>query len=73
MQHCKRLSVILKIWNVLLRVRVTFSSVGGGGYGLPIGLSTKMQNKKNITFLALLRLVFALESTKKWFKASFET
>ena len=31
---------------------------------LPIGLSTKMQNKKNTTFLALLRLFFALELTK---------
>ena len=30
MQHCKRLSVILKIWNVVLRVRVTFRRVGGG-------------------------------------------
>ena len=68
MQHCKRLNVILKLWNVVLRVRVTFSSVGGGGrvYSpLPIDLSTKMQNKKNTTFLALLRLVFALEWTKK--------
>ena len=66
MQHCKRLSVIQKIWNVVLQVRVTFSSVdGGGSYSLPIGLSTKMQNKKNSTFLALLRLFFALESTKK--------
>ena len=34
MQHCKRLSVILKLWNVVLRVRVTLSSVGGGGGGL---------------------------------------
>ena len=33
MQHCKRLSVILKIWNVMLRVRVTFSSIGEGGEG----------------------------------------
>ena len=67
MQHCKRLSVILKIWNVMLRVRVTFSSLGrgGGGYRPPIGLSTKMKNKKNNTFLALLKLVFALEWTKK--------
>ena len=73
MQHCKRLSVILKIWNVVLRVRVTFSRVGGGGYSPSIGLLTKMQNKENTSFLALLRLVFALESTKKWFKASFET
>ena len=31
MQHCKRLSVILKLWNVALRVRVTFSCVAGGG------------------------------------------
>ena len=48
---------------------------GGGGGGLypPIGLLTKMQNKKNTTFLALLRLSFALELTKKWFKAFFET
>ena len=28
-QHCKRLSVILKLWNVVLRARVTLSSVGG--------------------------------------------
>ena len=34
MQHCKRLSVILKIWNAVLRVKVTFSSVGGGEGGL---------------------------------------
>ena len=46
---------------------------GGGGYIPPADLSTKMQNKKNTTFLALLRLSFALEMTKKWFKASFET
>ena len=67
MLHCKRLSVILKLWNVVLRVRVTFSSVGGRGevYTPPIGLSTKMQNKKNTTFLALLRRFFALEWTKK--------
>ena len=32
-----------------------------------------MQNTKNTTFLALLRLCFALELTKKGFKASFET
>ena len=46
---------------------------GGGGYIPPIGLSTKMQNKKNTTFLALLKLSFALEFTEKWFKAFFET
>ena len=65
MQHCKRVSVILKLWNVVLRVRVTSSSIDGGVIDPPIGLSTKMQNKENITFLALLRLVFALEWTKK--------
>ena len=32
-----------------------------------------MQNRKNTTFLALLRLFFALELTKKWFKVSLET
>ena len=36
----------------------------GGGYSPPIGMSTKMQNGKNTTFLALLRLFYALESTK---------
>ena len=45
---------------------------GGGGYRPHIGLSTKMQNKKNNTFLAFLRLVFPLEWTKKWFKIFFE-
>ena len=69
MQHCKRLNVILKLWNVVSRVRVTFSSVGGGGGGgviaPPIGLTTKMLNKEDTMFLALLRLVFALEWTKK--------
>ena len=64
MQHCKRLSVILKIWNVVLRVRVQ-KRWWGGSYRPHIGLSTKMQNKENNTFLALLRLVFALEWTKK--------
>ena len=43
-----------------------FGSVGRGGVIDPTyGLSTKMQNKENNTFLALLRLVFALEWTKK--------
>ena len=41
------------------------NSVARGGYNPPIGLSTKKQNKKNTTFLALLRLSFALELTKK--------
>ena len=37
---------------------------GAGGYSLPIGMSTKQQNKKNTTFLALMRLFYALEWTK---------
>ena len=44
----------------------------GGGCSPPIGLSTKMQNKKNTTFLAHLWLFFVLELTKKWFKESFQ-
>ena len=35
-----------------------------GGYSSPIGMSTKMQNEKNTTFLALLRLFYALKWTK---------
>ena len=46
----------------------------GGGYSPSIGMSTKMQNKENTTSLAFLELFFfALEWTKKRFKASFET
>ena len=50
--------------------RVVLSSVarggagGGGGATAPIGMSTKMQNEKNTTFLALLRLFYVLEWTK---------
>ena len=68
MQHCKRLSVILKLWNVVLRVRVTLSRVGGGGGGVidpPLAFQPKCRIKNNNTFLALLRLFFALEWTKK--------
>ena len=36
----------------------------GGGYRPPIDMSTKMQNGKNTTFLALWRLFYALEWTK---------
>ena len=46
-----------------------------GGLGVqapPIGLSTKMHNKENITFLALLILFFAMTWTSTWFKATFE-
>ena len=49
--------------------RVPFSSVakggGRGGYSFsPIGLSTKMQNKENTTFLSFLRPLFVLEGLK---------
>ena len=56
-----------------IRIGNNMASSVAGGYILPIGLLTKKQNKKNTTFLALLRLSFALELTKKWFKAFFET
>ena len=39
----------------------------------PIGLLTKMQNKKNTMVLALLRQCLVLEGTKKGFNASFKT
>ena len=43
-----------------------YSSIarGRGGYSTPIGMSTKMHNEKNTTFLALLRQLNALEWTK---------
>ena len=37
---------------------------GGGGYSPPIHMSTKMQNGKKTTFLALWRLFYALEWIK---------
>ena len=37
---------------------------GGGAIAPPIGMSTKMQNQKNTTFLALLRPLNVLERTK---------
>ena len=37
---------------------------GKGGYSPLIDMSTKMQNGKNTTFLALWRLFYALEWTK---------
>ena len=52
-----------KLWrNAVLLFGI--SSVARGGYSPPIGMSTEMQNGKNITFLALLRLFYALEWTK---------
>ena len=47
---------------VFLLVPVPSSVARGGAGGAiapPIGLPTKMQNKENTTFLALLRLSFA--------------
>ena len=65
------------IVNKKKRICIVISSVArGGGTGVytpPIGMSTKMQNEKNDAFLALLRLFYALEWTKYWFKTSFET
>ena len=40
------------------------SSVVRGGYAPPFGMSTKRQNGKNYTFIALLRPLYALEWTK---------
>ena len=42
----------------------TSSVARGGLQPPPIGLSTKSQNEKNTTFLALLRLFYAMEWTK---------
>ena len=51
--------------NLECRVTSQSSVAWEGGYRSRIGLSTKMHNKENNTFLALLRLVFALKWTKK--------
>ena len=49
------------IWQTK-RVRSSVARGGAGGaIAPPIGLPTKMQNKENSTFLALLRLSFALD------------
>ena len=64
-------SLLRRIGNTPVRIcTAEISSVAGGGGGRgaiappPIGMSTKMQNRKNTTFLALLRLFYALEWTK---------
>ena len=46
---------------VILASSVARGGGRGGATAPPIGLPTKMQNKKNTTFLALLRLPFALD------------
>ena len=61
-----KLTVSIMLTLLSLPAMPTDSSVAGGGGGgdyspPPIGLPTKMQNKKNTTFLALLRLSFALD------------
>ena len=48
-------------YNLSTAFRCHQSRSQGGGYIFPMGLSTKMQNEENATFLALLRLFFALE------------
>ena len=65
----QRLIMIEKRKKILHTISSVARGGGRGGYSPPIGLPTKMQNKKNTTFLALLRLSFALDPTKKWFKA----
>ena len=66
MQHCKRLSVILKLWNVVLRVRVTLSRVGGGVIDLPLAFQPKCRIKKQLHIFSTTETVFfALEWTKK--------
>ena len=49
--------------------------VGGGGGGLqpPHWPVNQNAESEKTTFLALLRLLFVLEWTKKWLKPSFET
>ena len=58
--------VLASVLNNFFHAWAGISSVarGGGAGGAiapPIGLPTKMQNKENTTFLALLRLSFALD------------
>ena len=54
--------------NYLYRIEVSSVARGEGGaegsIAPTIGISTKMQNEKNTTFLALLRQLNALEWTK---------
>ena len=58
--------VIMKCNTVTTAVAQPGGKRGGGGpIASPIGLSTKTPNKKNTTFLGLLRLFFALEWTEK--------
>ena len=53
----------------MIRVVVAYQTLAypdGGEHSSPLtGLTTKMQNKKNSTFLALLRMSFAVEQTQK--------
>ena len=50
MQHFERISVILKIWNVVLRVRVTFNSVGGGVIDPPLACQQNAEYGKYHVF-----------------------
>ena len=61
MQHCKRVSVILKLWNVVLRVRVTLSRVGGGGGGVidpSLSFQPKCRIKKQLRIFSTTETVF---------------
>ena len=64
------LFVVFSVYPLYSAVAYPGAGGGGGGgegsYSPLIGLSTKMQNKENITFLAFLILFFfVLEWTKK--------
>ena len=70
-------SIILSISQLFNQINYSIIRTQGGfgGSNPPIGLSTKMQNKENITFLALLSMFFL-----QWhglqndlIKATFET
>ena len=54
---------VIIVATLIVYASMTTSRVArGGGYNpLSIGMLTKMRNKENTTFLALLRLSFALE------------
>ena len=62
MQNCGMAPPFVS-WAEALITPVAWPGRGGWAIAPPIGMSTKMQNGKNTTFLALLRLFYALEWT----------
>ena len=59
-----RLNQLSDVCKLLIHKLPRSSVARGGAIAPPIGMSTKMQNEKNITFLVLLRLFYALEWNK---------